>query len=81
MFTSPRHFTSSTQPFSHVQAEQCLRSDPSAGCYGHQLVAHQPGHTATSRQKELRDGRPKETNSLSSWENITPTTKHTDKGK
>lgn len=58
---SPRHFPSSSQPFSHVQAQQRLCSDPSARCYCHQLVAHQPGHTATPRQKELCDGRPKRT--------------------
>lgn len=58
-FFPPRHFPSSSQPFSHVQAQQRLRSDPSAGCYGHQLVANQPGHTAAPRQKELCDGRPK----------------------
>lgn len=58
---SPRHFPSSSQPFSHVQAQQRLRSDPSAGRYGHQLVAHQPGHTATPCQQELCYGRPKRT--------------------
>lgn len=56
---SPRHFPSSSQPFSHVQAQQRLRSDPTTGCYSDQLVAHQPGHTATPCQKELCDGRPK----------------------
>lgn len=58
---SPRHFPSSSQPFSHIQAQQRLCSDPSTRCYCHQLVAHQPGHTATPRQKELCNGRPKRT--------------------
>lgn len=56
---SPRHLPSSSQAFSHVQTQQCLCSDPSSGCYGYQLVAHKPGHTATPGQKELCDGRPK----------------------
>lgn len=58
---SPRHFPPSSQTFSHVEAKQCLCSDPSAGCYGHQFVPHKPGHTATTCQQELSNGRPKKT--------------------
>lgn len=65
---SPCHFPSSSQSFGHIQTQQRLRSDPSTGGYGHQLVAHQPGHTAAPRQKELCNGRPKRTKKSQSYD-------------
>lgn len=56
---SPCHFPPSSQPFSHVEAQQSLCSDPATGRDRHQLVAHQPGHAATACQEELCNGRPR----------------------